>query len=230
MMFGEVRVVEDVPEAFARLVASTFEAIDDEAIFRLGCSGGSSGARCFGRLAKEDLEWGRVACYFADERCVDPDSPDANSKAIGDALGQRKRELAGFYAMSCAEGPAAYEARLRKAGGFDLLQLGVGPDGHTASLFPGATGPDLGSETLVITNADPNGRNPHPRMSLTYSAIATASVVAITAIGPDKAEVLSEVAGGADLPIGRVRAPKVIWLADQDAASKLNWNNRTAST
>lgn len=222
MITGEVRVVEDVPEAFANLVIGALAGDDAGATFRLGCSGGSSGVRCFGRLAAEDLDWGRITCYFADERCVDPNSPDANAKVIGDALGPRRRELAGFYPMSCAQGPEAYAARLRAAGGFDLLQLGMGPDGHTASLFPGATGPEAGSETLVITNADPTGHNPFPRMSLTYSAIAMAAIVVITVIGPDKAAVLSEVDRGADLPIARVRAPKVIWLADREAARELD--------
>lgn len=222
MIFGEVRVVDDVPEAFSGLVTSMLEARDTQATFRLGCSAGSSGEHCFARLAQEDLEWERIAAYFVDERCVDPDSPDSNQKVIGDALGRRKSQLAGFYAMSCPEGPAAYEVLVREAGGFDLVQLGVGPDGHTASLFPGATGPAIGSETLVIMNADPNGHNPYPRMTLTYSAIAMASVVVITAIGADKAPVLSEVDRGADLPLAGVRAPKVIWLADHDAARDLN--------
>lgn len=222
MIFGEVRVVADVPDEFAKLVASKLQTDDAGATFRLGCSGGSSGARCFGRLAQEDLEWGRIACYFADERCVDPNSPDANAKAIGDALGQRKKELAGFYAMSCTKGPAAYQACLEEAGGLDLLQLGMGPDGHTASLFPGATGPEPGSGTLVITNTDPSGRNEHPRMSLTYSAIAAASVVVITVIGAEKAVALSAVQRGDDLPVGRVRAPTVIWLVDHDAAGQLS--------
>jgi 6-phosphogluconolactonase len=222
MIFGQVRVVDDVPEAFAGVVVSALRTIAADATFRLGCSGGSSGARSFSRLAQEDLPWERVVCYFADERCVDPDSPDANAKVIGDALGPRKRELRGFFAMSCAEGPQAYADRLRAAGGFDLLQLGVGTDGHTASLFPGATGPEMGSETLVIANSDPNGRNPYPRMSLTYSAIALGSLVVITAIGADKAPVLSEVERGADLPVARVRAPRVLWLVDHEAAGELS--------
>jgi 6-phosphogluconolactonase len=222
MIVGELRVVDDVPDAFASFVKTTLEQSGTGEVFRLGCSGGRSGASCFTRLSEEDLQWGRIACYFADERCVDPDSPDANAKVIGDALGARKSELAGFFPMSCAEGPDAYAAQLKAAGGFDLLQLGVGPDGHTASLFPKATGPELGSETLVINNADPSGANPFQRMSLTYSAIASAAIVVITAIGKDKATVLAEVERGVDIPVGRVRAPEVVWLADREAASELS--------
>lgn len=222
MIFGELRVVDDVPTSFAELVSSELNASETGSLFRLGCSGGSSGVQCFARLAKQDLDWWRVACYFVDERCVDPESPDANTKAIRDALGSRTAELAGFFAMSCVEGPERYAERVREAGGFDVLQLGVGPDGHTASLFPGAEGPEGGSDVLVIENADPSGRNKFPRMSLTYSAISMASVVVITAIGDDKAPVLREVEQGADLPISRVRAARLIWLADKDAASQLS--------
>jgi 6-phosphogluconolactonase len=222
MIVGELRVVDDVPDSFAHLVRVTLERTDTGARFRLGCSGGRSGASCFTRLSDEDLQWGRIACYFADERCVDPDSPDANAKVIGDALGARKAELAGFFPMSCAKGPDAYAAQLKSAGGIDLLQLGVGPDGHTASLFPESMGPDLGSETLVINNADPSGKNPFQRMSLTYSAIASAAIVVITAIGKDKATVLAEAERGVDLPVARVRAAEVVWLADRDAASELS--------
>lgn len=221
MIFGELRVVDDVPARFAELV--TDELKDQPAGgFRLGCSGGASGVACFSRLAAADLGWARITCYFADERCVDPDSPDANQKVIGDALGSRKSELAGFFPMSCSEGPGAYAIRLRAAGGFDLLQLGIGPDGHTASLFPGAEGPPPGSGELVIANSDPSGHNPYPRMSLTYEAINLASLVVITAIGADKATVLREVALGADLPVAKVRAKRVIWLVDKEAAQLMS--------
>lgn len=220
MIFGELRVVDDVPEQFAALVSAVFGARPD-GLFRLGCSGGKSGVACFSRLAAERLDWSRVECFFADERCVDQDSTDANQKVIGDALGVRRRELAGYFPMSCAEGPDAYAARVRAADGFDLLQLGVGPDGHTASLFPGADGPQPGAPTLVITNEDPSGHNPYRRMSLTYSAIAMAAIVVITAIGADKADVLAQVENGADLPVAKVRSPEVIWLCDHEAAARL---------
>ena len=141
--------------------------------FRLGCSGGASGVDCFARLAVEQgIPWGSVECYFADERCVDPASPDANAVAIAAALGGVVDELAGFHPMSCSAGPAAYGAVVAAAGGFDLLQLGLGADGHTASLFPGADGRDAPPGTLVIANADPSGRNRFGRLSLTFEAIA----------------------------------------------------------
>jgi len=221
-MFGDFRVVDDVPDAFARLAAGVVRQQTNGAPhFRLGCSGGSSGAKCFSRLADEDLPWSSIECFFADERCVDPGSPDANAVAIAAALGRRRDELAGYHAMSCEQGPEAYATLIAKAGGFDLLQLGVGPDGHTASLFPASNGADVEPGVLVIRNADPTGRNKFDRLSLTFEAIAMARIVVITAMGADKADVLRRVSQGDDLPVGRVRAETVIWLADRQAASEV---------
>ncbi|HXZ82691.1 MAG TPA: 6-phosphogluconolactonase [Acidimicrobiales bacterium] len=217
-MIGEVRVVPDVGAAFAALVADEVTATSAPR-FRLGCSGGASGVACFSRLAAEPgISWGRVECYFADERCVEPTSPDANARAISEALGEVRGELAGFHPMSCAAGPEAYGALVAAAGGFDLLQLGLGPDGHTASLFPGADGHDAPPGALVIANADPSGRNPFERLTLTFEGIARARLVVVTVIGAAKAGPLARIAAGEDLPAGRIRGGRVVWLVDPAAA------------
>lgn len=223
MIFGDLRVVTNVPDAFANLVAEIVRStVKNEHHFRLGCSGGSSGAQCFSRLAEMDLPWSSIECFFADERCVETGSPDANSVAIAAALGPRREELAGYHAMTCDEGPEAYAALITSAAGFDLLQLGVGPDGHTASLFPSSDGSDAPPGAIVIRNSDPTGRNKFERLSLTFAGIAMAKTVVITAMGADKADILRRVDLGEDLPVGRVRAPSVIWLADAAAAGELN--------
>ncbi|MGP8163871.1 MAG: 6-phosphogluconolactonase [Acidimicrobiales bacterium] len=221
-MIGEVRVVEDVGGAFAELAADEMRGTDGARRFRLGCSGGASGVDCFARLAVEQgIPWGSVECYFADERCVDPASPDANARAIAAALGGVVDELAGFHPMSCSAGPAAYGAVVAAAGGFDLLQLGLGADGHTASLFPGADGRDAPPGTLVIANADPSGRNRFGRLSLTFEAIARARLVVVAVRGADKAGALGRIAAGADLPAGHIRGGRVVWLVDHEAAAGL---------
>lgn len=218
-MIGEMRAVDDVAGAFADLVAGEMRGADPTRRFRLGCSGGASGVACFERLATvPGLPWGSVECYFADERCVDPASPEANASAIARALGPARDELAGFHPMSCVAGPEAYGAVVAAAGGFDVLQLGLGPDGHTASLFPGADGRTAPPGTLVIANADPAGRNPHQRLSLTFEGIALARLVVVTVIGADKAEALGRLAAGADLPAARVRGGRVVWLVERGAA------------
>jgi 6-phosphogluconolactonase len=223
-VIGEIRVVDDVPEAFAHLVAAELRSAlslrgSEDPPFRLGCSGGSSGTRSFERLAHEDeLAWERLELYFADERCVEPDAPQSNQRALREALGERVDRLHGFYPMSCTDGPEAYEAILRRAGGLDLLQLGFGPDGHTASLFPDSAALEAPADQLVARNVDPSGRNPLDRLTLTYAGIATAALVVVVVTGAEKQPALAQVVAGGDLPAARVRAPRVIWLCDEDAA------------
>jgi 6-phosphogluconolactonase len=218
-VIGEMRVVEDVGASFAGLAAAALRSRDPARPFRLGCSGGSSGVDCFRRLAAEPgVPWTAIECYFADERCVGPDSPDSNAVAIAAALGRVADGLAGFHPMSCEEGPDAYGALLAAAGGFDLLQLGLGPDGHTASLFPGSDGRDAPPGTLVIANADPTGLNRFPRLSLTFEAIARAALVVVAVTGADKAEALSQIDAGEDLPGAHIRGGQVVWLVDHEAA------------
>lgn len=216
-------IVDDVPTAFGEFAAAEVRSVLGSrpagAPFRLGCSGGASGTACLAKLAAHDLAWERVACYFVDERCVAPDSPDANARALREVLGSRLDELAGFHPMSCAEGAEAYERVVRDAGGFDLVQLGFGPDGHTASLFPGSAALDAPEDRLVVTNVDPSGNNRFERLTLTYAAIALANVVVVAVVGAEKRDALARVLAGDDLPAARVRAPRVLWLADRLAAA-----------
>jgi len=224
---GEIRVVDDVASSFAEIVAVELAATladrgPDSAPFRVACSGGSSGARCFSALARrDDLDWSAIECFFVDERCVDKDAPESNERSIREALGRRVDALAGFHPMSCADGPDAYERELRRAGGLDLVQLGFGPDGHTASLFPGSEALDAPQDRYVVTNADPSGLNPFTRLTLTYSAIASARLVVVAVSGEEKRGALADVVSGTDLPAARVRAHRVIWLCDREAAGGL---------
>ena len=93
----------------------------------------------------------------------------------------------------------------------------MGPDGHTASLFPGAPTLEAGPDQLVVATTDPNGRNPHPRLSLTLPAIDRARLVVFTVAGDAKREAVAELRAGADLPAARVQAKEVRWLVDQAA-------------
>jgi len=224
---GDLLVTDDVPGAFADLAVSEGRRILSERElggipFRLGCSGGSSGERCYARLApRGDLDWTRTECFFADERCVAPDDPMSNQRALRAVLKPRLADLVAFHPMSCADGPASYEAQLRYAGGLDVLQLGFGPDGHTASLFPGSTALDAPPDQLVAINVDPAGRNPLERMTLTLAGIATAGLVVIAVTGEEKRDAFARVLAGEDLPAARIRAPRVLWLCESAVAKGL---------
>ena len=122
--------------------------------------------------------------------------------------------------MRCDEGPDAYQLRLGEVGQLDVVHLGMGADGHTASLFPGSKALHADPGQLVTCNEDPSGRNRHPRMTLTFAGIARARLVIFTVAGETKRPALEALLDGADLPAARVRAGRVLWLVDQDAAPR----------
>jgi 6-phosphogluconolactonase len=152
---------------------------------------------------------------------VPPDDPDANQRLIQESLLSRVGSVGSFTPMPTT-GPvercvAEYQAqmeRLLHGRGIDLIHLGLGPDGHTASLFPGAKTLDAGPDELVAATEDPNGRNPHPRLTLTLPAIDAARCAVFTVAGQSKREAVARLRQGADLPAARVRAAQVVWLVD----------------
>ncbi|MST34479.1 6-phosphogluconolactonase [Acidimicrobiaceae bacterium USS-CC1] len=217
---GELTVVDDLPGAFARTVIEAWQARTGE-LFHFALCGGSTAGPCYERLAAESenvIDWLSVDVYWGDERCVPGDDPDSNQHLGRQALLERVGGANAVYPMSCDEGPDAYALRLGEVGKLDVIHLGMGPDGHTASLFPGSEALDADPGQLVARNVDPSGRNKLPRMTLTFSAIARARLVVFTVAGAAKRDTLRAVIDGADLPAGRVTADRVVWLVDRDAA------------
>ena len=237
--FGELRVVEDVAAAFADVVVA--EAMDfcrraraggspgDGAPaewvpaggaaggFRVALSGGATARSCYDRLAgRRDIEWAEVECFLGDERCVPPDDADANQRMIRETLIEPVGSIGAFYPMDCDD-PDGYAAMLATLGPLHLVHLGLGPDGHTASLFPGSTALDAPPGRLVVRNTDPSGNNPHERLTLTFDAIARADLALFTVAGESKREALGRVLAGDDVPAARVRAGRVLWLVDREA-------------
>ena len=100
---------------------------------------------------------------MGDERCVAPDDPDANQRLVREALLDRVGPVGSFLPMSCAEGPDSYQEVVASRDHLDLLHLGLGPEGHTASIFPDSPALDAPADRLVLLSADPHGRNPHER-------------------------------------------------------------------
>jgi 6-phosphogluconolactonase len=113
------------------------------------------------------------------------------------------------------EAAAGYDALLRDYGPIDLIHLGLGPDGHTASLFPGSPALDE-HDRLVVPNADDT--HPHPRLTFTYPAIARRHTVVFTVAGEGKREAFARVRAGDDVPAARVEADRILWLVDPAAA------------
>lgn len=217
---GELRVVDDVPAAFVEVVRATVsETAPGSRRTTLALSGGETARRCYERLSRaESIDWQSVECYLGDERCVPPDDPDANERLVREALVDRV-PLGAFHPMDCAR-PEEYETLVAAAEPLDLVHLGLGPDGHTASLFPGSRALESPPGRLVVHNVDPSGRNKHERLSFTFEAINRSRLALFTVEGAGKQEALHGILTGEDLPAARVRAARVIWLCDRDALGK----------
>src|SRR5919202_6688902 len=220
-MRGEVFVVDDVAAEFAERVVEAFHSRPEEG-FSIALSGGDTARRCYERLAadaSDQIDWWQVDVYWGDERCVPPDSPDSNERLGREALLERVGAANAVYPMRCEEGPDPYQQRVAQAGRLDLVHLGLGPDGHTASLFPGSAALDADPGRLVVMNEDPKGNTAHRRMTLTFSGIARARLAVVTVEGEAKREAFTAVRrGDADMPATRIHADRVIWLVDPAAA------------
>jgi len=215
-------VVDDVPGAFADRVIEAFgaRAADD---FSIALSGGDTARRCYERLADEGatrIDWWKVVVYWGDERCVPHDDEESNYRLAREALLDRVGAANATHLMRCGE-VDAYQLRVGDLGRFDLVHLGLGPDGHTASLFAGSEALDADPGRLVALTEDPSGRNPYQRMTLTLAGIARARLVVVTVEGEEKAEALASVVRGDDVPAARIDAERVVWLVDPAAASLL---------
>lgn len=220
---GELVVVDDVPAAFAALVIDSFRTRPLDT-FSVALSGGETARDCYERLADDagsQIDWWKVDVYWGDERCVPHDHPDSNYRLAREALLDRVGAANATHLMRCAEGPDPYQLRLGDLGRIDLIHLGMGGDGHTASLFPHSAALDADPGRLVAMNDDPLGGHPHARMTLTLGGIARAEQAIVTVMGEEKAEALAAIARGEDLPAARIGSEQVTWLVDEAAASLL---------
>lgn len=220
---GELVVVDDVAAAFSGRVIDAFRTRPLDT-FSFALSGGDTARACYQHLADtagSQVDWWKVDLYWGDERCVPHDHEDSNYRLAREALLDRVGAANATHLMRCAEGPDPYQLRLGDLGRIDLVHLGMGADGHTASLFPHSAALEADPGRLVTMNDDPTGANPYQRMTLTFAGIARANLVVVTVAGEAKAEALARVAAGDDLPAARIAADRVVWLVDHEAASAL---------
>jgi 6-phosphogluconolactonase len=209
---GEERHVGDVPLAFAELVAH-------EAPTSIALSGGDTARKCYELLATAPVEWQDVDVFFGDERWVPTHDPDSNEGmarlAFLDEVEPRAIHSMRGAGDTPSEAAARYDELLRSVPPIGLVHLGLGPDGHTASLFPGSPALDERERFVVATGDD---QHPHERLTVTYPALARASLVVVTVAGAEKHAALDVVRHSDDVPASRVRARRVVWLVDEAAA------------
>jgi 6-phosphogluconolactonase len=110
-------------------------------------------------------------------------------------------------------GADAYDELVRSVPPIELVHLGMGPDGHTASLFPGSPQLDVTDRFVVDAGDD---EHPHPRITFTLPAIARSQLAVVTVAGEEKRDAWARLQRGDDLPASRITAPRVIWLVAPD--------------
>jgi len=240
----DVVVADDaaLARALAEFVAAAAaQAIAQRGRFDLALAGGSTPKAAYALLAAppfaSQLDWSRVRFFFGDERCVPPGDDDSNYKTAKTFLfdGLHVADDAVFRMRGesePAEAAREYAATLRRelaanAEGtpvFDLIMLGMGPDGHTASLFPGS---DPFRDDASLVRAPYVGKFASHRITLTPRVLGAARRIVIAAAGSPKADALAAVLDGPPLPekypisvlapLGRI----VTWLVDSAAAAQL---------
>ena len=207
------------PEAVARQAAAyvaqhAAAAVALRGRFSFAVSGGHTPWAMFAELAALDVPWDHVVLFQVDERVAADGDPDRNLTHLRDSLGQASAEV---IAMPVTDddldtGAARYGTLLPER--FDLVHLGLGPDGHTASLVPGDPVLAVRDRLVAVTGAYQG----HRRMTLTYPALARAEQILWLVTGADKKVPLAQLlAGDESIPAGRVAAAHSLILADAAA-------------
>ena len=228
MNSGDVDVVvaED-SEAAARVVAELL-ADAARAGAAIALSGGTTPRRAYELAAALEPDWSRARLWWSDERCVPPEHEWSNFRLARETLIDRLARPPGHvYRIRGEDGSAtaalAYDDELRQAGPLDLVLLGIGADGHVASLFPGA--PALGERMRLAVAAQPALEPLVERVTLTVPALAAARQVVLFATGPGKADAVARALAPADAatPASLVRssAGTTRVVADPEAAAGL---------
>ena len=180
-------------------------------------AGGSTPRRCYQLLAEMKVGWGRVTVLFGDERCLPPDHPESNYRTARESLLSRVSP-ATVHRIPAEFGPdegaRLYDPVVSAHRPLDLILLGVGPDGHCASLFPGA--PALGAKGSAVGVHDAP-KPPPERVSLTLEALREARRVIFLATGAEKAAAV-EMAAHGEVPAGMI--PGAEWLVDEAAGKR----------
>lgn len=205
----EARVLDDADavaaEAAGLVLAAADEAIAARGAFRLVLAGGTTPLLAYRLLADAEADWARWHLYFGDERCLPMHDADRNSRAIADAwLEGAAIPPAQIHPIPAEQGaePAAraYERVIADSLPFDLVLLGMGEDGHTASLFPGQ---EVLPGPLVMAVHDAP-KPPPDRVSLTPSALCRSRRMLVLVTGFGKRPALARWRAGEGLPVARV--------------------------
>ena len=200
-------------------VDAALEVIGEASPRTIALAGGKTPRPLYERFRDLDLPWSGVECFFSDERCVPPESPALNFGMVQRALlGMRPRPRLHPMPFATCD-TESYEDLLKEQLGphpaLDLAILGLGADGHTASLFPGDAALDE-RERLVLKVVRPD----HTRITMTLPLLSTSKVALFIVTGADKRDALRMLIEGGNIPASRVHAGRVVVVADPAAAGE----------
>jgi 6-phosphogluconolactonase len=229
MKFEVFKDADSVAQTAAKAItADTRSAVAARGRFAMAVSGGHTPWIMLRALADEDVPWAGVHVFQIDERVAPAGDPDRNLTHLRESLLEHaplRPEQIHAMPVEAADLQAAaaqYALALREVAGsppvLDLAHLGLGPDGHTASLVPGDPVLDVADEDVAVTGIYQGRR----RMTLTYPAINRARHVLWVVTGIEKVEMLRRLReGGVSIPAGLVRRDQALLLADRAAAEQL---------
>jgi len=224
---------ESVAErAAAHVRRQLHRAREQRGVAHIALSGGTTPGRTYELLAREPAELQEVEVWFADERCVAPDDPESNYRLVAETLldpagipAERVHRMQGE--LGPAEGARRYEreliAGLPSLGGgppvLDLIVLGIGPDGHVASLFPGAATLDAGPEAICLPITD-SPKPPPGRITLSLAVLRAARGCLLLATGAGKADAVGAILGETSrhVPASLLRRERLSVIVDDAAA------------
>jgi len=203
------------------VVKAAASAIAERGVFHWTLAGGTTPKRCYELLRDADVDWPNVHIWFGDERCLPIGDAERNDLMADEALlNHVPIPPAQIYRMNAELGPelaaARYAALLTDAPEMDLVLLGIGEDGHTASLFP--DNPALEDQRLAVPVYN-SPKPPPERVSMGYAVLNAARRCLIMVAGKGKADAISRIRNGERLPVARVSGSE--WLIGQDASGTL---------
>jgi 6-phosphogluconolactonase len=206
--------------AAAQILKAAAAAISERGAFHLVLAGGTTPKQAYQLLVAADTDWACWHIYYGDERCLSPDDPERNSmmarRAWLDHVPIPARQHHPIPAELGAEvGAAAYSIVIKQAMPFDLVLLGMGEDGHTASLFPGHLHPE-GEAVHAVHHAP---KPPADRVTLSRTSLSNSRQLLLLVTGATKQQPLASWAAGEPLPLATVVANcRADLLLDKEAA------------
>jgi 6-phosphogluconolactonase len=224
----EKKIVADVAE-LGKIGAERFAQMAKEAIaargtFTCALTGGSSAKATYPLLATAAVDWSKVHLYWGDERAVPPYHADSNYKLALDALLDKIKIPAGnVHRMKADEPTGAEDYERDLPATFDLVHLGMGPDGHVCSLFPGHAALGESAKRVVWINDSP--KPPPKRLTVTMPVLHAARAIDVLVAGAEKADAvkaaIEDPASRLPVALAGRGAAKVTWIVDRAASAKL---------